>query len=451
MSDESDRLSRGVFLKATGAAAVTGAVLGPLSAGAGAAARRTTVARAAATTEIRMLMVAGQDGIWRQVAKTWNATHDQKVKLTIAVDSNDNIKTTYRTNLASSHPPDMVFLFTGQRFIRDVADAGLVADLSSYAKKYRWADRYSPGVYADLVYKGKLQQLPWSAAPHAFVWYNKDLFEKLGLKVPANRKPTLAQFRSYVKASRDAGLEPVALGDKDTWPGGHFVTMMALRAMPLAQLKTLRQAFWGKTKAKWTDPGPIKALTLAQQAGSEGWFAQGFVGTSDGEAQQLFGTGKSTMYQAGYWGISVITAVAPKLNFDFFHYPQLDPNVPLALINFANTGVVVSSKSKQLPLAAALLNYVVSKPGQKMVFEQFNGYPSTNLLGGLTGLKYGNPLWPAVIHEVTSTPNTPFQLENDTPPSAAPQMLTSIQGLMTGSISPSNWAKSFQSQLERTY
>jgi raffinose/stachyose/melibiose transport system substrate-binding protein len=446
MSDQADRLSRTAFLKAAGATAAAGTALGPLSSTARAAVRRT-----AATTELRVLMIAGQDKLWREIVKIWNASHDQKVKLSMSVDSNENIKTTYRTNLAGSNPPDMVFLFTGQRFIKDVADAGLVADLSSYAKKYKWSERYSPGVYGDLVYKGKLMQVPWAAAPHTFVWYNKELFTKLGLTVPANRRPTLAQFEGYVKASRDAGLEPVAIGDKDTWPGGHFVTMMALRAMSIAQLKELRPAFWGETKARWTDPGPIKALTLSQKAGQDGWFAQGFVGVSDGEAQQLFGSGKSTMYQAGYWGINVILAAAPKLQFDFFHYPQLDPKVPTAIINFANTGVAVSSKSKNAALIAGLLNYAISKQGQRLVFEKFSQYPSTKLLGGLSGLKYTNPLWPALIREIANTPNTPFQLENDTPPSVAPRMLANIQGLLTGSISPDSWAKTFQSGLDRTY
>src|SRR5689334_22360273 len=105
MSDGADRLSRNAFLKAAGATAAAGTALGPLSGTARAAVRRT-----AATTELRVLMIAGQDKLWREIVKIWNASHDQKVKLSMSVDSNENIKTTYRTNLAGSNPPDMVFL-----------------------------------------------------------------------------------------------------------------------------------------------------------------------------------------------------------------------------------------------------------------------------------------------------------------------------------------------------
>jgi raffinose/stachyose/melibiose transport system substrate-binding protein len=402
------------------------------------------------TVPLKILMVSGASGVdfWTGLVKQWNETQtDFKIDLQMSQDSNDNIKTTYKTNLASQNPPDIVFLFAGHRWIPDVVNAGLVADLTSYDKKYGWRSRFDAGVYNDWLYKNTLYQVGYSAVPHAFVWYNKDLFNQLGLQVPANRRPSMSDFTNYIATSKAAGLQPVAFGDKDTWPGGHFVTMMMLRNMSLTDLAKLRPDFWQANSAKWTDPGPIKALQAAQDAAKAGWFNKGFNGLSDGDASQLFATGKATMYQTGFWAVQTIPPVNPKLNFDFFHYPQMDQSIPVSLINFASVGVVISSKSKYKDQAAALVNLALDTPGQRLLFEQFNAYPATKALSQITDLKYPHPVWPAILSEVANTPNTPFQIENDSPASVAPDALTNLQALLSGSMSAQTWATQFQSGL----
>ena len=48
------------------------------------------------------------------------------------------------------------------------------------------------------------------------VWYNKELFEKAGIDAPP---ATWDEFLADVQKLKDAGITPIAVGEKDKWPG----------------------------------------------------------------------------------------------------------------------------------------------------------------------------------------------------------------------------------------
>lgn len=65
-------------------------------------------------------------------------------------------------------------------------DADMVADLTDYVKD--GMDDYDdifPGIRDEIEHDGKIEGLPFNKSTEVF-WYNKDLFDELGLKVPTN-------------------------------------------------------------------------------------------------------------------------------------------------------------------------------------------------------------------------------------------------------------------------
>lgn len=401
------------------------------------------------TVPLKLFMVSGVvAGFFAEAAKRFGDSGPFDIALDMTEDSNENIKTTYRTQLSSQNPPDISFLFAGQRFIKDVADAKLIIDLGPYADQFGWASRFNPGVYEDFKYGGGLPQVAHFAAPHVFVWYNTKIFKDLGLTVPANRVPTADELANYVKVTGEAGYGPIAMGNKDRWPGGHVATIMFHRTMSVDDRKELRKGWYGPSTAKWTDPGPMKALTLLQDYSRKGYFARGPNAMADGEAQALFGSGKTAMYESGYWQISIMPTQFPDLEMDFFHFPLADPAIPLSLINFVNIGTIISSKSQIQDEAAAFIDYCLGPEGQRMGFEEFSQYPGTTLLAGMTDLKVSEPQWPAMLDAVANTPNDPFQLENDAPGEVATQSMQDLQSVIDLSMTPEEWGTRTQSLLE---
>ncbi len=58
------------------------------------------------------------------------------------------------------------------------------------------------------------------------IWYNKALFEQAGIEeIPT----TWTEFLSVVQQLKDAGITPIALGERDKWTGHFWWSYLALR------------------------------------------------------------------------------------------------------------------------------------------------------------------------------------------------------------------------------
>ncbi|MHB1415179.1 MAG: ABC transporter substrate-binding protein [Chloroflexota bacterium] len=93
------------------------------------------------------------------------------------------------------------------------------------------------------------------------IYYNKALFEKLGIQVPANYQFTADQFYDVCKKLRGAGYDPFAqgVGDRD-YPGVYHINFALLAQLGDAQLKAL----WRGEKS-WKDPEVVEALQYAKR------------------------------------------------------------------------------------------------------------------------------------------------------------------------------------------
>ena len=58
------------------------------------------------------------------------------------------------------------------------------------------------------------------------VWYNKKLFEKAGIDSPPS---TWNDFLADVQKLKSAGITPIAVGEKDKWPGMFWWANLSLR------------------------------------------------------------------------------------------------------------------------------------------------------------------------------------------------------------------------------
>jgi raffinose/stachyose/melibiose transport system substrate-binding protein len=108
--------------------------------------------------------------------------------------------------------------------LREYAKSGLVQDLTP-ALKGDWGNSISkPGL--DLyTFDGKTYGVPWDLGMVGF-WYNKELFQKAGISAPPK---TYAELLDDVRKLQAAGITPIALGDKDKWPGHFYWVYLATR------------------------------------------------------------------------------------------------------------------------------------------------------------------------------------------------------------------------------
>src|SRR5690606_7605112 len=124
------------------------------------------------------------------------------------------------------------------------------------------------------------------------IFYNKKIFADLGLDVP----DSYGAFKETVAALSEAGVIPVALGNRERWPGSHWVMYLADRfAGPYAVRDAIDRT------ARFNVPSMKVAAREVQELVDMGAFSRGFNGMSNEEARRLFVSGRAAMFMMGTW------------------------------------------------------------------------------------------------------------------------------------------------------
>ncbi len=397
---------------------------------------------------LNVLTASGShDTFLRAAEEAWNnGEHPFKIKLTITQDSNENVMTSVKLALAGQNPPDFTFMQTGKNpNVGDLAEAGLILDLAPYVQQYGWKDRFDPGMWDQLLWPGdSTYQMAYQGGPLPFVWYNTDLFKQLNLTVPADRRVTEDQLFGYVDGLKAAGLGGLSLGNKDKWPGEHFFRVILLRTAGSEFAEKLQDRGMSNTGADFDDPKVIATLAKIQDWVRRGLWVPGTNAMADGDAISIFAKAEAGMYQAGFWGLDVVPGANPDLKFDYFHYPQLDPSIPVAISSSPSAGYVISSKSKYPDQIAAFLDFMMTKDGQKLALEEAAIFPGTNQLTGVTDLNIKNPLWNDLISDVATTPTSRYCLACTSPAEVNQLGQTLLQSIFDLSLTPEDWGAQMQ-------
>lgn len=256
---------------------------------------------------------------WQNLANQYMAAHPN-VTIKISVIENDPFKTKLTTAMQAGTPPD-IFQSWGGGVLQQYAKAGLMKDITSDLQAGGWGDSFSPAALNLYSYNGKYYGVPWDVGAVGF-WYNKALFTQAGItQAPA----TWDDFLNVVKKLQAAHITPIALGEKDKWPGAFYWEYLAVR---LGGKAAFDKAY-NHDGGSFSDPVFVQAGTYLQQLVALKPFQNGYLGaTYDTDHRPLMGNGKAAMELMGQWAPSNDAASATDKkgpDFGFFPFPSL-PN-----------------------------------------------------------------------------------------------------------------------------
>ncbi|WP_223594875.1 ABC transporter substrate-binding protein [Neobacillus bataviensis] len=277
---------------------------------------------------------------------------------------NDDYKQKANVLLGSKNPPDVFFTWAGeygQKFIRD----GVALDLTKYYQDDKaWSDNLIASQVKFFQKDDKTYGVPLFTDSKLF-FYNKDLFDKLGLKAPT----TWDEFITVLKTIKKSGQTPIILGNKSPWAAAHYVTALNQRIVPQDVLaKDL--SFKG---AEFTDPSYVEALKKLDEL--RPFFNENPNATAHDEARNLFLGGKAAIMFLETQEITYMKNAAFK--WDSFKVPTIDgaKGDQGGLIG-APEGFMVHSKSQHPKEAVEFLKFLTSKAnGEKLAKD--TGMPST--------------------------------------------------------------------------
>ena len=366
--------------------------------------------------------------IWKDAADQYMADNPN-VDIKITVLENEAFKTKLTTTMQAGKVPD-VFQSWGGGTLAEQAQAGLVQDISEPTSDWI-GDLNEAGVGLYQV-DGKQYGVPYNLGMVG-VWYNTALFEKAGIDEPP---ATWDDFLAAVEKLKAAGITPIALGEKDKWPGMFWWANLSLR---IAGADAMQQA---GEDGSFDGDGFVKAGEELQRLIDMQPFQKGFLAApwdgAGGEAATM-ANGRAAMDLMGQWAPFTFAAntkdKAPKLGW--FPFPVVDGGAGSADEQFGGGDGFAIGKDAP-PEAVDFVKFLTS-------MEIANkGGASGAILPVIKGSESSveDPNMKAVLDTRAEASYVQLYLDQAYPPAVGAAVNDAVQGLFAGKSSPEDVSKS---------
>lgn len=282
----------------------------------------------------------------------WNA-ENPNIQVQATATENDAYKTKIKTAISADQAPDIIYSWT-QGFAQPFVEANKILVLDSYLNDGT-RDRMLPGALDNITYGGKVYGLTYNQQAGA-LYVNTSIFKKYNVSIPT----TFDELLAAVKTFRSKGVTPIALGNKDGWPGMWVYDMLALREGG----GTLSQdALTGK--ASFTDPAFSDAAARLLDLVNAGAFDPGVLGLAADEANGTFSQGGAAMTFGGnFWAAEYETSTsAVKGKVEAVRFPTVEGGKgdKTEYIGGGSDALLISMDSKYKDQAVRAAKYIAQQ------------------------------------------------------------------------------------------
>lgn len=368
----------------------------------------------------------------------WNKKNGDRIHVTGASVDGETYKTKQTIELASSNPPDVFYSWEGGR-AQEVIKNGFAADLTPYYAKYGWDKFLVPASVSLATFGDKKYFVPTEIGA-SVVWYRKDLYEKLGLKVPT----TWDELMANAEAGKKAGLWPFLLANQKKWPSQFMWSAILVNKFGLDTYQGLVN-----NTIPWTDPSAVETTKIMADMATNGMFEPSFNSIDVGPAMVPWSQGKALHWYQGSFNLGRFRGDQPKccvVPMDYFPMPSIDGKKPVMSV-FAEDTIMIHAKSPHKDEAAEFVDWMISKPAMTEKLAIDKPFPSSTQ-GDLSSL---SEMEQRLGKEMASAGQFTFMhVDHATPPSISDRFLDSLQGVLAGAITPEDAMQQTEDEAVRT-
>ncbi len=282
--------------------------------------------------------------------------------------------------------------------------------------------------------------VPMASVIHGFI-YNKDAFDKLGLKAPKTQE----EFYKVLDAiKKDGNYIPMAMGTKDLWEAA---TMGYQNIGPNYWKGEDGRKALIAGKEKLTDPqwvAPFKEIAKWKPYLGDGFEAQSYP-----DSQNLFTLGRAAIYPAGSWEISGFNTQA-QFKMGAFRPPVAKDGDACYISDHTDIGMGMNAKTKNPEAAKAFLAWVASPEFATIYANALPGFFSLNS----TAVEMKDPLAQEFVSwrkDCKSTIRSTYQILSRGTPNLENETWTESANVINGTDTPEKAAEKLQKGLDGWY
>jgi raffinose/stachyose/melibiose transport system substrate-binding protein len=372
--------------------------------------------------------------VWQdQVLPAFEATHPD-INVEFAPVNTNEYNAAMQSQIEGGAGPDLI---TCRPF--DVNNEWINRGYFSKLDGLAGLENFDATAKAAWTFNGGTYCVPVAAVLAGF-YYNVDIFNELGLKVPT----TQAEFIATLQAIKDNGkYTPLAVGSAESWQ------------LAYNGLYSIGPAYWKGEEGrlglidgtkKLTDADFVAALTAFQAW--KPFLPAGQEALSYSDMTQLFTLGKAAILPDGSWNINQVTSTG--LNVGVFGPPAVEAGGQRYLQEMPDMAIGINAASANQEAAKTFLTWVSGPEFQQIYVNTAPGFFAMSN----QSVKYDNALAQAFADLKTGALLTPRlaldRLSAGTPP-LDDETWRLLQVMMTSDMTPDAVAAELQTGLSSWY
>ncbi|MBE9915756.1 extracellular solute-binding protein [Paenibacillus donghaensis] len=375
--------------------------------------------------------------LMNKLVKQYETDHPN-IKIELDSLNTDQQKLKLKTQAASKEIPDITVVNPAAQ-MQPFVEAKLLAPLNDMLDQDGLKDTFQDGLLDWYSFDGNTYALP-DGNNIAVVYYNKELFDQAGVKVPT----TFEEMLDVVKTLKSKGIQPMAIGEKDSWTGSFLFMNMLLRTNNgPGFLKDVIDK-----KKTFEDPAFIDAVNAFQNLVQAGAFQEGATSFDYNAGENLFKTGKVAMYFMGTWATGGIETSSVNGKVGVFKFPTIGgKGNPDEFMLEPGSAFAISADSEHLEETKAFLNWFMRSFPQE-AFEAKGAVGIGQKVDGDFKAAGYSDMAMEVLNLFKEVKGGDLAFDNTMNPGTAQVHLTSIQNLFAQKKDAAEVAKEHQAAFE---
>ncbi|MEW2396321.1 extracellular solute-binding protein [Streptomyces sp. NPDC046862] len=316
-------------------------------------------------TTITVQQQAGDNNVamMKSAAKLFEAANPQvKVKIQIITVQTKN--TTNANVLSGSNPPDVGVVPTNSAAYGQLVKSRKLLPLEDVWASSDLKSRYGGAIASALTAPdGKHYVVSIDSVYYSLVYYNKELFKKAGITVPADHRIESAdQLYSMVKALKKTGKQGLGLGGKSGYAASWMLDALLPTSASADQLKNYLSSWQSSApeSSKYTDPAFVDAVSQLNDYRKHGIYQDGFLGADTPAVEAAFQNGRLGMAIDGSWQAAVFRKVM-KSNVGWLLLPPVNGSAKTQVTAYAGDGLGIPVGAKHQAAAKKFLEFFMTE------------------------------------------------------------------------------------------
>ena len=356
------------------------------------------------------------------------------IKTNLVMIANDAYKQRLAVSMAAGQTPDCFLSWSGGPMY-EYANNNQIADLTSYMNANNYKAKFLDAAIAQVTYQNKIWGIPMQNVSVCAVFYNKEIFSRLGINVPT----TVQELEAVCEKLKTNGITPFSLANKTQWTGSMFFMFLATRR---GGTQPFIKAVDGS--GSFTDPAFIYAGDKIQEWVNKGYYNVGFNGLDEdsGQSRQIMYRGEAAMHIMGSWFISSALNESSEFyaKMGMFRFPRDEQgmgDIGTVIGTVGDNFYHVSASSKNQAKAFDLASRLIDDEAVKDALNDGRIPPVKNI-------KLEDPMLAELFGQIQAAPDMQLWYDQSLSPEVAEVHKVTSQEIFGLTLSPTAAAQQLQ-------